>query len=537
MNASLSFALSLFISIALVPVFMRYATTLGLVDTPDGLRKIHTKIIPRSGGIAIAIAFFLTVIYLSPDIKMLSYLVGALVIVFVGVLDDRFELAFYWKFFGQIIATLVFMSGDISFNNIPFIDQLNIPGWLVNTIVFLFIMSVTNAIALSDGLDGLTAGTIVVSLGFIGYLGFCSNEPIILSVAMAIIGALLGFLRYNTHPAIVFMGDTGSQFLGFSAACLAVLVTQLETSTVSPLLPIIIFSLPIIDMMMVMAIRIYYKKSPFSADKNHIHHQLIKIGFHHYEAVALIYLIQFLLIFIGYIFRFESDLFIIILFISIAITSISTVIMAKIYQWKVHDDHNRSTKKERRNLFFRKFNWIYINSATIISISLVSVWFIFSLTSTSFVKDNESLSLLSLTLILISLTLLFFFKRLQTVSTRVISYSVSALVLYPFSFIDHMIVVKILDFSLMIMAVLLLFVVRLTRKNQFRVDNQDILVLFILLSAPLLSSATSFIETGTMLLRLVVMIYAIEYVINRNTENHSLLNFGGLFALAIISLT
>lgn len=532
MNATLAFALSLFTSIALVPLLIRYAGVLGLIDTPDGHRKIHTQVIPRSGGLAMAVAFFLTVLYFSPDSTLVHYLVGAVVIVILGVLDDRFELPYHLKFLGQIFAIVIFLSGDIELGNIPFFADALIPEWVAKALLFFFILAVTNAIALSDGLDGLAAGTTVVSLGLIAYLGMEAGEPLIVVVALAIIGASLGFLRYNTHPAQVFMGDTGSQFLGYSSSCLAVTVTQLQTSAVSPLLPLIIFSLPLLDTTMVMVIRIYQGRSPFSPDKNHIHHQLMKFGLYHYEAVALIYVLQFALIFVAYLSRFETDITVLILFLSLSIFCLGLFYSANHYHWTFHAAQPASGRVERRNLFLRHFNWVYLYSAHIISGCLAVAWCTLSLMSVGVHNNSDLWALLSMVL---SFFLGILLPKFLQIHARIIGYSVSALTLYPL-WLQHQnfLVDATINCMVSIIAIFLILSIRLTRKEQFKLDNQDILVLLILFAGPMLPNLSSVNDNiDIMLLRLAVMIYAVEYVINRQKGPYWILVAGGVTALFI----
>jgi UDP-GlcNAc:undecaprenyl-phosphate GlcNAc-1-phosphate transferase len=173
-------------------------------------------------------------------------------------------------------------------------------------LTLLVIIGVTNAINLSDGLDGLAGGISLLSFGCIGYLAYLEGDTYIGLVALALLGAIFGFLRFNTHPATVFMGDTGSQLLGFSAITLALDLTQGETA-LSPVLPLILLGFPVLDTLTVMTLRIARGRSPFSADKNHFHHNLMSLGLQHHESVLVIYLIQMLLVLAAFLLRFYSD--------------------------------------------------------------------------------------------------------------------------------------------------------------------------------------------------------------------------------------
>ncbi|MCP4671254.1 MAG: undecaprenyl/decaprenyl-phosphate alpha-N-acetylglucosaminyl 1-phosphate transferase, partial [Desulfobacula sp.] len=179
--------------------------------------------------------------------------------------------------------------------------------WFFSIPLTLFvILGVTNAINLADGLDGLAGGISMLSFVLIGFLAYrCGNMQIAL-MSTAIVGGILGFLRYNTHPAILFMGDTGSQMLGFLSIVFAIVLTQ-DNTPYSRILALPIIGFPILDTLTVMVERIIKKRSPFSADKNHFHHRLLRFGFFHTEAVFIIYIIQACFIMLALTFRFYSD--------------------------------------------------------------------------------------------------------------------------------------------------------------------------------------------------------------------------------------
>ena len=300
MILALSFAMALFICSALVPLMMRLAPRLGLVDQPDQ-RKVHDNPIPRAGGVAIVLAFFIPVLVWQQDASsFLSLLLGATIIAFFGFLDDRHNLSYQWKFAAQFLAVVVFLAGDISITKTPFLGLGDLAPWASYPLLALFILGVTNAVNLSDGLDGLAAGASLLSLGFVALIAYSITEYGIALLAVTTMGALTGFLRFNTHPASIFMGDTGSQFLGFMTASLAILMTQSELTPVSPVLAVMIVGLPVLDTLMVMVLRVRSGVSPFRPDKRHMHHQLMAAGLRHYQAVAAIYLLNVILLTLAY---------------------------------------------------------------------------------------------------------------------------------------------------------------------------------------------------------------------------------------------
>jgi len=195
---------------------------------------------------------------------------------------------------------------------------------------------VTNAMNLADGLDGLAGGLALLCLCAIGVFGaICGNRPV-MAVALIESGAILGFLRFNTHPARVFMGDGGSQVLGFSIGVLSILATQGDRSALSAALPLLLLGLPILDTVAVMVRRALAGRSPFVSDRSHLHHRLLDLGFAHHEAVVLIYCVQLGLFLLAYFLRFESDLLILAAFGMFSALMLGTLALATRRHWHAH---------------------------------------------------------------------------------------------------------------------------------------------------------------------------------------------------------
>ena len=300
---------SILITIILIPVFSGLALRLQLMDLPNE-RKIHTQPIPRTGGIAMAIGAFTPILFwLRQESFVRCFLPAAGVIALFGVADDLRDLSPRWKLAGQLAAALIVVfPGDLKIINLGGLvpEGCLLPDGVAIPLTLLVIVGVTNAINLSDGLDGLAGGICMLFLSCIGYLAYLEGNTAIGLVALALLGAIFGFLRFNTYPATVFMGDTGSQLLGFSAITLVLTLTQGNTA-LSPVLPLVLLGFPVLDTLTVMTQRIVAGRSPFSADKNHFHHNLMKLGLYHNESVLVIYLVQMLLVLAAYQLRFYSD--------------------------------------------------------------------------------------------------------------------------------------------------------------------------------------------------------------------------------------
>jgi UDP-GlcNAc:undecaprenyl-phosphate GlcNAc-1-phosphate transferase len=307
--AVLAFLIALVVSMALMPTLMRLALRLKLVDLPDK-RKVHTQPIPRVGGVAMALGIAVALLLAgTPDRFTGAYLLSAGILLAFGVADDRLDLDYRIKFIGQFLAIAVILwGGDLLVANLTLGDRIPLPVWLSWPLTVLFVLGVTNAVNLADGLDGLAGGTTLLSLCALGILAHSNGLEPLSVVALASAGAILGFLRFNTHPASVFMGDAGSQLLGFTVAVVGVAVTQDETSVYSTALPLLLAGIPILDTLSVMTQRAIERRSMFKADRNHLHHKLLGLGFDQRESVTLIYAAQIVLFIVAYALRFESDL-------------------------------------------------------------------------------------------------------------------------------------------------------------------------------------------------------------------------------------
>ena len=308
MQLFLAFVVALTVTAALIPVLVHWAPTIGLTDAP-GPRKVHSIPVPRVGGLAMAVGLLLPTLItveLTPSIRGL--LIGLVVLLVFGVWDDRVTLGYRTKFAGQVLAAgLCMIVGNVHVGTLMIGSVIVLPQAVSIFVTFVFLVGITNAVNLADGLDGLAGGLVLLCLCAIALFAAMSGNVTVAETALIEAGAVLGFLRFNTHPARIFMGDSGSQMLGFSVGALALLATQGEASALSAALPLLLLGIPIMDTLTVMLTRIRAGRSPFSADSNHLHHRLLALGFAHREAVLLIYMMQVALVLLAYFLRFESD--------------------------------------------------------------------------------------------------------------------------------------------------------------------------------------------------------------------------------------
>ncbi len=285
------FILSLATSFFLMPFIMKLAYRFQLVDKP-GLRKVHQKDIPRVGGVAIIIAFLLSNLIFSQNSEIVrGILVGGLIVAFVGLMDDFSSISPYTKFAGQIVAAVIgILISGLIIHKIDIFGWYFIKlGWFAFPFTVIWIVGITNAINLIDGLDGLAAGVATIILFFLGLIGYLQGSFELMFICVALIGACLGFLKYNSHPAQVFLGDVGSLFLGYVLAMVSLIGSIKSAAVMTLALPITILGLPILDTAWAFFRRLIQGKSPFSPDKGHIHHRLMNLGLGHDMTVLFMY--------------------------------------------------------------------------------------------------------------------------------------------------------------------------------------------------------------------------------------------------------
>ena len=286
------FVIALALTAISTPLVRKFAVWLGFVDTPAD-RKIHSAPVPLMGGLAIAlgalVAFILLVSllpisFVTPSI--IGMIAASLLIVILGLIDDRRQLPAWVKFSGQIIAAIIVILAGVQV-------QLGVPAWLNVAVTVVWLVGITNAMNFLDNMDGLTAGVSCVAAAFILLLATFNDQYLVAAVAAGIVGATLAFLRYNFKPARIFMGDAGSMFLGLM---LAILCVQLRfpdnVNFVTWMVPVFILGLAIFDMTLVVISRMRRGVNPLTtAGKDHLSHRLVNLGFTQKEAVLILYLI------------------------------------------------------------------------------------------------------------------------------------------------------------------------------------------------------------------------------------------------------
>jgi UDP-GlcNAc:undecaprenyl-phosphate/decaprenyl-phosphate GlcNAc-1-phosphate transferase len=291
----LSFVVALAVSYYMTPHVKSFAERVGAVDVPRDDRRVHDHPIPRMGGLAIFAGFVVSLLlFVSFSNQVIGLLLGALIIAAMGAIDDIVNLKPWIKLTIQIIAALVAIRSGIFFNAVSNpnfrSDVLTIPiGSLSIPLTILWIVGCTNAVNLIDGLDGLACGVSAISSITMLIVSLFVADLNTTFILAALCGGCIGFIPYNLNPAKIFMGDVGSQFLGFVLACVSIMGLFKLHTVITFLVPVLAMAIPLADTVFAFFRRILHGQSPFHADKGHFHHRLLAMGLNQKQAVAVLY--------------------------------------------------------------------------------------------------------------------------------------------------------------------------------------------------------------------------------------------------------
>jgi len=528
----------MFTTIVLIPIFSGVAVKLKFLDIPNE-RKIHTSPIPKVGGVAMALGMVIPVVLWAPANKFVtSVILASWIIVVFGIIDDFKDVNYKIKFSGQIVAALVVIFwGGVKIHTLGGILW---PGYVLPDIIsipltLVVIVGVTNAINLSDGLDGLAGGICLLSFICLGYLCYRQGfqEPIIFSVA--IMGAIIGFLRFNTYPASIFMGDAGSQLLGFLFISLSLGLTQ-NGSNLNPFLPLVLMGLPILDTITVMTERILAGRWPFHADKKHVHHKLLSLGFYHSESVLIIYACHAFFVTVGFMFRMYSEWSLLVLYVLFSAAAMFTLRIAGKKGWyrKRHQFLDTVIKGRLRILKDRN---VFIK----VAFQASQIMFPVILVVACFIPENipDYVSLLSA--FLLGITLLYRFVKAdwRPILVRIPFFLSMPFIIYlsedrvadwvPPQFLE------VYNLAIVALVILILLTLKFSRRQGFRSTPMDFLILFIALVVPNLPDEhiQSF-HMGLIAAKTIAMFFSFEVMVGELRKDlHKLVPYV-MIALVIV---
>ena len=294
-----SFAIAMLVTLAATPIVKRLALHFGVVSEENDARRMHHHAIPRMGGLAIFLGFVISLLVFYGSrmtAELWGVLLGALVLIILGIFDDKYALNPWIKLVIQFFAALIPTLFGVQFDRIMnifggpnvYIDF----GWFAYPITVVWIMGLINAVNWIDGLDGLAAGISCISALSMFLVSLIIGDPLVAGVLLVLAGSCMGFLPYNMNPAKIFMGDTGSMFLGYMLAVMSILGMFKFYAIVSFAVPFLVVGLPLFDSVFTIIRRLFNGKSPFYADRGHIHHRLIDLGLNTKQAVMILYLVS-----------------------------------------------------------------------------------------------------------------------------------------------------------------------------------------------------------------------------------------------------
>lgn len=376
---------SLLVTFAVMPFLARLAVQLGIVDYPSA-RKLHAGPTPLCGGIAMACGAVLPLLLWAPaEARTLACLTAGLLIFVVGIYDDWRGLHFRWRLLWQTLATILIVQAGLTIEHVPFLSSDSALSWLALPLTLFFIVGVTNAVNLLDGLDGLAGGCMLLSFLAIAVVAPSTAMAPTTLVAAVAIGALVAFLRFNTHQATVFMGDAGSTLLGFALAVVGILLSREDNGGVSLILMLPLIGLPIVDTTQVIIVRLLRGRSPFAADRSHLHHRLLSLGLYHREAVLVLYGLQALLIGSALIMRNAPEVLVLLVFVVQAVLSVLAIQLPALFGWRFRAEAEAQAAAqredlgkgraatfgaERRNQWLRGLRWLPPVSSALVRITV-----------------------------------------------------------------------------------------------------------------------------------------------------------------------
>ena len=349
-----AFAVAAVLSYFFTPPVKNFAHKVGAIDVPKDARRMHKKPIPRLGGLAIYGGFLCSILIFGQlDETMLCVLLGAAIIVALGIFDDVLALGAKLKFVVQIVAAAIPVCiGDLQiglFTNLnplsdtPFVHL----GILAVPVTIIWIGGITNAVNLIDGLDGLAVGvSSIAAITMLAVALLTGNMPIAITMA-ALAGACIGFMPYNLNPAKIFMGDTGSTFLGYMLATVSIMGLFKFYAVISFAVPFLILGLPIFDTANAIIRRVAAGRSPMSPDRGHVHHKLIDMGFNQKQAVAILYAISATLGLTAVVLTSSGEVKAIVLLLAVlAAILVGACIIYGAEHWSKHASENKEDKDD-----------------------------------------------------------------------------------------------------------------------------------------------------------------------------------------------
>jgi UDP-GlcNAc:undecaprenyl-phosphate GlcNAc-1-phosphate transferase len=530
----LTFAVAL--SMMLIPVARLLAPRLGMVDMPDP-RKVHSAPVPRVGGWGITIGSLVPlVLVFELDPLLQSFAAGAMILFAFGLWDDARQVNHWVKFIGQVLAAgLVVYHGDLYVTRVPFLDSLVLSPEIGKPFTIFALIGVINAINHSDGLDGLASGEALLSLIAIAFLGYLADSALVVGMALATIGGTLGFLRYNTHPARVFMGDAGSQFLGFTLGVLLVYLTQVAYPASSAALPLLLLALPIADILAVLYQRIRGGMNWFKATRNHVHHRLLDLGFSHFQTVVIIYSMHAALAVCAVLMRYQSDWMLAAVYF-VAIAGVFTALtIGERRNWKLVGAPPSAEKQLPERLQSLASNRTLRNVPMMTITIVVPLFMLLGALSVDVIpSDFGAVASALAALIVVQMLRGRAGASLVMRAAIYVTAAFSAYLLVTYPGVAGPLTHRLADGMTVILAVALAIFIRFLSERKFSTTPTDFLVAFGLVALVMFNRASSAANSTTQFVTYaIVLFYGCEVISERRAGRWQVLNWAALATLTI----
>ena len=540
-----TFLIALFTSLIMVPFLRRWALEHGGVDIPDD-RKIHETPTPRLGGVAIFLSLLLSCLTFVPMTEAVrGLLIGGLIIFATGLIDDLVGLSAKRKFVGEIIACLATIGfGQIYLTNLGNLfgfGDIILPVWLGILFTVFAVVGVINAINLIDGLDGLAGGVSMIAIGTFLVIGVLDQNVTAVLLCAALAGAILGFLKYNFYPARIFMGDVGSLTVGFMLGFLAIHLTQTSGATISPMVPVLVLGLPLLDTIKVMLRRIRKHLSPFAPDNTHVHHKFLNLGFEHRFTVLVIYGLSLFWACFAVLFRHWPEYWLLVIFLAVMFSFYELLRYVKRYRNRYAFLQRDSSAGLRQSIFYRRLadRLDRLVPVTLVLLTLFVLLAVLSIFHHSSVSWQILIGLLIAGLILVVRSS----SSVQEDFLMLLVYAVGLIAAYE---VWNLTDLALFGLSVRYYGDVILFLIAgftaiklLVYKERYLfLTTPDYLVLCICVLL-IIASGKSVLDLnlGGPLLRAVVMIIALRTVISRfpHTQRYAVFGSIGLLALALVA--
>jgi UDP-GlcNAc:undecaprenyl-phosphate GlcNAc-1-phosphate transferase len=531
------------LSLLIIPLMWRLAPRLGLVDLPDA-RKVHKVPVPRVGGWGITIGSLIPLLlWVKLDPALMSFIVGILILFVFGIWDDLRNIGHWSKFSGQLLAAgVVVYYGNLYVARVPFLDGEVLNAAIGKPLTMFALVGTINALNHSDGLDGLAAGESMLSLIGAAILGYLANSVAVISVALAMMGGVLGFLRYNSHPARVFMGDAGSQVLGFALGFLAVYLTQRADTALSAALPLLLLGVPVADILVVLYKRIWGGMNWFMASRNHAHHRLLDLGFAHYQTVIIIYSIHAALVFAAVLLRYESDLRVLATYLVMMSALFGGLVLAERSGWRVVSRDAVGTDRISSWWAQLKTRKLRVVAGQLISVIAPALMLLGSIWVASIPREVGLVAAVFAALLGVELWLARA-RPLRTSVVRVTMYvaaiaSAYLIVSYPGLTAPRAVETAAIA-AIAALVVAIGAYVRFAVEDKFDTTPTDFLIMFALLALIVLAAIDSSASSRALveiIVFAVVLLYSCEVLIGRSVQRWNGFNMAALTSLIVMAV-